>query len=98
MTGLVIVGGMVIAALVPLGLMIRLVRRGHAGWSMTLLSVLGACLMVLLYAAGRPFGVDPVLAMSLALLVVLPAVLGGGAGALLGWLLRKRDDRRIKEY
>ncbi len=96
MTGLVILGGMVFAALVPFGILVKLVRGGHAGWSMTLLSVIGALLLVLLYATGRPFGINPVLAMSLALLVVLPAVLGGGAGAVLGWLLRKRDDQSVK--
>jgi hypothetical protein len=51
--------------------------------------------MVLLYATGRPFGINPGFAMSAALLGVLPALLGAGAGALLGWLLRKRDDGLI---
>lgn len=93
MSGVAILGGMILAALVPFAGLVRLVRGGQAGWSMTILSVLGGCLAVLLFAAGQPFGIDPVLAMSLALLLVLPALLGGGAGAVLGWLLRKRDDR-----
>lgn len=93
MSSLTIIGGMAVAALLPFAALVRLVRRGQAGLSLTILSVLGGCLAVLLFASGQPFGIDPVLAMSLALLLVLPALLGGGAGAVLGWLLRKRDDR-----
>lgn len=83
------------AALVPFAALVRLVRGGHAGWAMTILSVIGGSLVVLLYASGRPFRMDPVVAMSLALLLALPALLGGGAGALLGWMLRKRDDYKV---
>jgi hypothetical protein len=85
---------MVVCALAPFALLVKLVRAGLAGLAMTLLSLLGGCFVILIYASGKPFGIDPVLAISLALLFVLPALIGGGAGALLGWLLRKRDDRR----
>lgn len=83
------------AALVPFAVLVRLVRGGHAGWAMAVLCVIGGSLAVLFYASGRPFGVDPVFAMSVALLLAVPALLGGGAGALLGWMLRKRDDQKI---
>lgn len=95
MDGFAIIGLMVLCALVPFGLLVRLVRAGQAGWAMTILSVLGASLVILIFAAGRPFGIDPVFAMSVALVWFFPACLGGAAGALLGWLLRKRDDRAI---
>jgi Na+-driven multidrug efflux pump len=94
MDGILILLAMVVCALVTFGVLVSLVRGGQSGWSMTILSLLGACFAVLLYASGRPFGIDPVFAMSTALLFVLPALAGGGAGALLGWLLRKRDDRK----
>ena len=58
-------------------------------------AVIGAIFVILIYASGRPFGIDPVFAMSLAMLVCVPALLGSTAGALLGWLLRRQDDRRI---
>lgn len=90
-----IIGAMTFCALLPFALLVKLVRGGHAGWSISLLSVLGACLMILMFATGRPFGINPAFAMTAALLVFLPALLGGSAGALLGWLLRRRDDRMI---
>ncbi|WP_341365571.1 UDP-N-acetylmuramate--alanine ligase [Yoonia sp. BS5-3] len=95
MSGLGIVAGMCAAALVPFALLARIMRKGRGGLALTILSLLGAGFAVLLYAAGRPFGIDPVLAMSLALLLVLPAFSGAAAGALLGWLLRKRDDHKV---
>jgi hypothetical protein len=95
MEGVGIIFVMVVCAIVPFAVLVRLVRVGQAGWSLTILAILCGGLMVLLYATGRPFGINPVFAMSAALLGVLPALLGAGAGALLGWLLRKRDDRLI---
>ncbi len=95
MQSLGIIAAMAFCAFVLFAVLVRLVRAGQVGWSMTILSALGGCLAVLIFATGRPFGINPAFAITAALLVVFPALLGGGAGALLGWLLRMRDDRKI---
>lgn len=89
-----VLGGMLCCAFVVFIILARLVRAGVNGWAVTILSLIGAGLAVALYASGRPFGIDPVLAMSAAMLGFVPALIGGGAGALLGWLLRMKDDQR----
>lgn len=94
MGGLWVLALMLCAAFVPFALLLRLMRGGQSGLALTVMSALGAVFAILLYASGRPFGVDPVMAMSVALLAALPAFLGGGAGSILGWLLRRRDDNR----
>ncbi|GEM_PF-810098 len=93
MDGFWIIAGMAFCALVPFFVQARLARAGQFGWVVTILSVLGAVLVVLGYATAKPFGIDPVRAMALGLLVFVPAMLGASAGALLGKLLRNRDDR-----
>lgn len=89
-----VVAIMVVCALVPFFALVRLARAGQFGLVVTILSLFGAVGVVLFYATGKPFGIDPVQAMALLLLGVVPALLGGGAGALLGRLLRNRDDKR----
>ncbi|WP_055687686.1 hypothetical protein [Loktanella sp. 5RATIMAR09] len=86
---------MLLCAMIPFTALTRLMRAGQSGLSLGIASAIGAVLVIAIYASGRPFGVDPVLAMTVALLVCVPALLGALAGALLGWLLRRRDDRRI---
>jgi len=58
------------------------------------LSILGAALAILIFATNRYIGIDFVQAWTIALLFVLPALMGAGAGTLLGWLIRKRRERR----
>lgn len=84
---------MVVSAMVPFGLITRWVRAGKVGLAMTLLSLIGAALVIFLYGVQTPIGLTPVQAYSWALLFALPAMMGGAAGALLGWLLRRRDER-----
>ncbi|SFS14434.1 UDP-N-acetylmuramate--alanine ligase [Yoonia litorea] len=93
MADLAIIAIMLASAAIPFVWLTRLVRRGHSGLALTILSILGGVLAVLLYASGRPFGLDPVQAMGASLLLIIPALAGACAGALLGWLLRRRDDR-----
>ncbi|MBR2573783.1 MAG: UDP-N-acetylmuramate--alanine ligase [Loktanella sp.] len=96
MGGFWIIAGMTFCALVPFVVQVRLARAGKFGPVLSVLAVLGAVAVILLYATAKPFGIDPVQAMAILLLGVVPAGLGGGAGALLGKLLRNRDDRRLR--
>ncbi|MBQ2261110.1 MAG: UDP-N-acetylmuramate--alanine ligase [Loktanella sp.] len=89
-----VVAIMILCALVPFLALVRLSRAGQFGLVLTALSVLGAVAVILFYATGKPFGIDPVQAMAILLLGIVPALIGGGAGAVLGRLLRKRDDKR----
>ena len=84
---------MTICALLPFFGLVRLARAGQFGLVLTVLSLLGAAAVILFYATAQPFGIDPVRAMAILLLGVVPALLGGGAGAMLGKILRNRDDR-----
>jgi lipopolysaccharide export LptBFGC system permease protein LptF len=86
---------MLLCALIPFAFLTKLMRAGQSGPSLSIVSVIGAVFIILIYASGRPFGIDPVLAMTVAMLACVPALLGGIAGALLGWLLRRQDDRRV---
>ncbi|MEM8536823.1 MAG: UDP-N-acetylmuramate--alanine ligase [Pseudomonadota bacterium] len=95
MTQVLLLGIMLSCATLPFILLTWLVRRGQSGYALTAASVIGATLVILLFAAGRPIGIDPVFAMTLALLGFVPAMLGALAGALLGWILRRQDDQRL---
>jgi len=95
MTQLLILGVMLVCAGLPFVLLTKLMRTGQSGLAVTFGSVIGATLVILIYASGRPFGIDPVFAMTIAMLVCVPALLGSTAGAFLGWLLRRQDDRRV---
>lgn len=95
MIQVVIFGGMLTCAMVPFALMTWLMRSGQTGLALTIVSVIGATFVVFIYASGRPFGIDPIFAMTVAMLACVPALLGSTAGAFLGWLLRRQDDRRV---
>jgi hypothetical protein len=81
---------MIVAAMLPLTLATFWMQRGKVGYTLTLFSVLGACLAIAAFGSTRPIGVNPVHAISAAMLVFLPATLGCAAGALLGWLIYRR--------
>ena len=95
MTQLLVLGLMLICAALPFALLTKLMRDGQSGLALTIVSVIGATLAIFIYASGRPFGIDPVFAMTMAMLACIPALLGSTAGMFLGWLLRRQDDRRV---
>ena len=94
MAQLLVLGIMLTCAILPFVALTLAMRKGYTGLALTGLSVVGACLAILWFASGRPIGIDPVTATWVALLGFVPAFLGSSAGAFLGWLLRREDDRR----
>jgi hypothetical protein len=95
MAQLLVFGLMLTCATVPFVLLTVLVRSGQSGLALSIVSVIGATGVIFFYASGRPFGIDPVLAMGVTLLGCVPAFLGSTAGAFLGWILRRADDRKV---
>lgn len=86
--------GMSLCALVPFAGLIWLMQKGKAGLSLTILSLLGASFTILIYATNHDLGLDPIRAIGIALIFFLPALIGASAGALLGWLVRRRRERK----
>ncbi len=95
MGGFVVFAVMVIGAFIPFGIVGYLVRAGKNGLALTITSVIGAMLWVLVWGSDGRLGIDPLLAISWAMLFFVPAMIGTLAGGLLGWLMRRRDDRKI---
>ena len=89
-----IVGCMILCALFPMVWLTYLMIRGKSGLTLTVLSLLGAALVILVFATSRQIGIEPVRAWAIALIFVLPAMIGASSGTLLGWLVRRRRDRR----
>ena len=75
-------------------IMHRLVVAQKSGAALTFISLLSAGLMFAVFAATTPVGIDPLRAMGVALVCLLPALVGAGAGALLGWLILRRRMRK----
>lgn len=90
MADLVVLVMMLTAAAVPFVFAARWMQHGKVGYALTLFSVFAAALTIAIFASNRLMGVNPVNAMSVGLLVFLPATLGTMAGALLGWLIYRR--------
>ena len=91
MQDFLVLSTMLACAMLPFVGCARLMYQGHAGYTLTLLSVLGAAFAILLFGTNYDVGLDPVQAMAMALLFCLPALAGGLAGTLLGKLLRDRN-------
>ena len=81
---------MIVAAFAPLALANYWMQRGKVGYTLTLFTLIGTGFTVALFVASRPTDLDPVQAMSWALLFFLPALIGCMAGAFLGWLIYRR--------
>lgn len=89
-----IVVAMIASGVIPLIWLTYLMRRGKAGLALWVLVVLALVLAGLVFATGRPVGIDPLQAWSIALLFGVPACAGASAGALLGaYLWWKRGGR-----
>ncbi|MEY1555997.1 UDP-N-acetylmuramate--alanine ligase [Yoonia sp. R2331] len=95
MGGLVVFAIMVLGAFIPFGIVGYLVRAGKNGLALSIAAVIGAMLYILVWGSDGRLGIDPLLAISWAMLFFVPALIGTLAGGLLGWLMRRRDDRSI---
>ncbi len=93
MGGFVVFAVMVIGAFIPFGIVGYLVRAGKNGLALTIVSAIGGMLVILVWGADGRLGIDPILAISWAMLFFVPATIGALAGWLLGWLMRRKDDR-----
>lgn len=92
--GVLLIGGMTACALIPMAWMTYLMIRGKSGLVLTVISILGAMFAILYFGTETPIGIDFVQAWAIALLFVLPATLGAFTGTLLGWMIRRRRERR----
>ncbi|MGJ8623270.1 MAG: UDP-N-acetylmuramate--alanine ligase [Yoonia sp.] len=95
MIELLVFFGMLLCAVLPFSFLTKWMRAGQSGLALSVASITGAVLVILIYASGRPFGIDPMIAMAVAMLVCVPAFLGSLFGLLLGWLMRRRDDKKV---
>ncbi len=93
MAELIVLGAMIASAMIPFAAMARSMRIGKTGFALTVMSILGAILVILYFGMRTPIGLSPRQAMGWTLIFALPAVLGGSAGCFAGWLLRKRAER-----
>ncbi len=97
MADFLVVGIMLAAAVVPfVGMTVLMIRQWY-GPALTVAALLGALLVLLIFATSRPVGIDPVFAMTLAMIGAVPAFIGAAAGAMLGWMIiRRRTKGKIR--
>lgn len=94
MADLAILAIMLAFALLGFFMMHRLVFAQRSGAALTFVSVISAALAFFVFAGTTPIGMDPLRAIGAALVCLLPALVGAGAGALLGWLMLRRRFRK----
>ena len=88
---------MAVAALVPCVTAALWVKAGKYIWTLILFAVLAACLWISSQAATTDdMGVAPMRALGAALLVFLPATIGCAVGALLGWMVKRRREKKMQ--
>lgn len=88
-----VLGIMLVCGFVPFAITCKLMLTGKTGIALTVISILGAALTIALYSSTRPMGIDPMAAIIAGLLFLTPAVVGAGAGMLLGWLIYRRRNK-----
>ena len=86
----IVLSGMTLCAMMPFFAMAMLMRRGKSGFALTIVSILGAIVVILYYGIKTPIGLSPDQAISWLLFFALPSFLGACAGGAAGWLVRRR--------
>ena len=90
MADLAVITVMFVSAMIPFAVMARLMLAQKSGFALTIISVLAAGVAIFVFASITPVGIDPIFAIGVAMVSILPALIGAGAGALLGHLLLRR--------
>ena len=90
MADLAVIAVMFVSAMIPFVVMARLMLAQKTGFALTIISVLAAGVAIFVFASTTPVGIDPIFAIGVAMVSILPALIGAGAGALLGHLLLRR--------
>lgn len=94
MTDMTFIAVMFAFALLGFFVMHRLVLAQRSGPALTVMSLLAAGIAFFVFAGTTPIGIDPLRAMGIALVGLLPAFVGAGAGAFSGWLMLRRRLRK----
>ena len=94
MESVLLVIAMTLIGFIGMALTTTFARRGKFGIPLTIASVLGGALALLIYATNGTIGLDPLQAYAIGLIGVLPAFIGAQAGFLLGWMIWKRRQKR----
>ncbi|MCO4846538.1 MAG: UDP-N-acetylmuramate--alanine ligase [Yoonia sp.] len=90
MADVAIIAVMFVSAMIPFAVMARLMLAQKSGLALTVMSLLAAAVAIFIFASTTPVGIDPLFAIGVAMVSLLPALIGAGAGALLGHLLLRR--------
>ena len=90
MADLVIITAMFAFAVMPFFVMKRLIMAQKSGFALSFISVLIAGFTILIFASSTPIGMDPLRAIGIAMICLLPALVGAGAGVILGYILLHR--------
>lgn len=94
MTGLIPLLIMAAGALGSFLLMAWLIDRGRNGYALTWITFVGTVVVVFTFEASRAYLFDPLRTLGWIMVLWVPALLGGGAGALTGWWLRRRREKQ----
>ncbi len=80
-------------ALVPCSIIVRLITARRLGAAFSAITVIVAAIAYMSIATATPAGPDPIQAIGIGLVVLLPAFAGGLAGLLIGWVLVRKDTK-----
>lgn len=81
---------MAACALVPCAIIIRLITARRLGAAFSAVTVIVVSIAYMSFASATPVGPDPIQAIGIGLVVLLPALGGAVLGLVIGWLLVRK--------
>lgn len=84
---------MIACAIVPCSIVVRLITARRLGAAFSAVTVIIAAIAYMSWATATSVGPDPIQAIGIGLVVLLPALGGALAGLLIGWWLVRRAKR-----